>query len=138
MNEDGVVITYTHDVRSIRLGDLDGFFVGWPTAPTPERLQAALSGSTAAGFAWNGLTLVGFVYAISDGALSAFIPLLEVTPDFQAQGVGSDLVRRLLARLQDYYMVDVVCDETVAPFYEQLGGTRLTAVGWRHRAALAR
>ena len=49
--------------------------------------------------------MVGFVTAISDGVLSAFIPLLEVLPEWQGPGIGTELVRRILAELEDFYMV---------------------------------
>ena len=65
--------------------------------------------------------VVGFVTAISDGVLSAYLPLLEVLPDFRGRGIGRELVKRMLERLEHCYMVDVVCDEGVLPFYEALG-----------------
>jgi ribosomal protein S18 acetylase RimI-like enzyme len=69
--------------------------------------------------------------------LSAYIPLLEVLPDFQGRGIGKELTRRLLGALDGLYMVDVVCDEDVAPFYAALGLTRLdAALGLRNRAAV--
>ena len=39
----------------------------------------------------------------------------------QGQGIGSELVRRLLERLKDVYMIDLLCDEAVQPFYARLG-----------------
>src|SRR5947209_3134906 len=65
--------------------------------------------------------VVGFITAISDGVLSAYIPLLEVLPAYQGQGIGSELARRLLAQLRDLYMVDLLCDPEVQPFYARLG-----------------
>jgi predicted N-acetyltransferase YhbS len=53
--------------------------------------------------------------------LSAYIPLLEVLPAYQGQGIGSELVRRMLAKLADLYMVDLLCDPGMQPFYERLG-----------------
>jgi len=85
----------------------------------------------------DGERVVGFVTAISDGVLSAYVPLLEVLPDHQGRGIGSELVRRLLDRLGDLYMIDVVCDENVVPFYERLGLRRLdAALGVRNPSAL--
>ena len=82
-------------------------------------------------------TLVGFITAITDGVFAAYIPLLEVLPRFQGQGIGQTLVRRMLTRLQDCYMIDVVCDDDVVTFYEQLAGQRLNGVGWRNSERLA-
>jgi GNAT superfamily N-acetyltransferase len=69
---------------------------------------------------------VGFVTVLSDGVYSAYLPLLEVLPAWRGQGVGRALVTRALVTralegLAGHYMVDVVCDAAVAPFYERLG-----------------
>jgi GNAT superfamily N-acetyltransferase len=53
--------------------------------------------------------------------MSAFIPLLEVLPEYQHQGVGTELVRRLLGQLDDLYMIDLCCDADLEPFYTALG-----------------
>ena len=65
--------------------------------------------------------VVGFITAISDGVLAAYIPLLEVLPDYRGQGIGTELVRRLLHKLNGLYMVDVLCDPGLQPFYARLG-----------------
>jgi GNAT superfamily N-acetyltransferase len=112
---------------------LTGFFDGWPDPPTPERFLAILRGSSHVVTAWDDEQLVGFVNALSDGTLSAFVPLLEVLPSHQGQGIGSELVRRMLALVADLYAVDVVCDEDLAPFYERFGLQRLTGMALRNR-----
>ena len=82
--------------------------------------------------------MVGIVSAVGDGVLAAYIPMLEVLPDYQGRGIGSELVRRLLERLRDRYMVDLVCDEDLVPFYERLGLARhAAAMIIRRRGALA-
>lgn len=65
--------------------------------------------------------VVGFITAVSDGVLAAYIPLLEVLPDYRGQGIGTELVRRLLHKVRNLYMVDVMCDPDVQPFYARLG-----------------
>ena len=59
--------------------------------------------------------------AVGDGVFASYIPLLEVLPEYQGRGIGSELVGRLLRRLADRYMVDLVCDEKLSPFYERFG-----------------
>jgi len=49
----------------------------------------------------------GCVTAITDGILSAYIPLLEVLPSHQGHGIGRALMRRVLTLLGEYYMVDL-------------------------------
>ena len=65
--------------------------------------------------------MIGFVTAISDGVLSAYISLLEVLPDHQRRGVGRELMQRINALLEGLYMIDVLCDDDVLCFYEKLG-----------------
>ena len=43
---------------------------------------------------------MGFITATSDGALSAAIRLLEVLEAYQGQGIGSELLRRMLLAAQ--------------------------------------
>ena len=80
--------------------------------------------------------MVGFVNAIGDGVLAAYLPYLEVLPAWQGQGIGSELVRRILAALAPRYMVDLVCDEELVPFYERLGLVPYRAMIRRDRSAL--
>jgi predicted N-acetyltransferase YhbS len=53
--------------------------------------------------------------------LSAYTPLVEVLPAYQGQGIGSELVRRLLARLSSLCMVDLLCNAEHQPFYARPG-----------------
>ena len=132
-------VVYTTDVAAARPADLEGFFVGWPVRPSAERHLEILLGSDHVVLARDGAEgrVVGFVTAISDGVLSAFIPLLEVLPEWQGQGIGSELVRRILAELEDFYMVDLVCDPELEPFYRRFELTLLAGMGRRRRALLA-
>jgi RimJ/RimL family protein N-acetyltransferase len=65
--------------------------------------------------------VVGFISAITDGVLSAFIPFLEVLPEYQKKGIGGELVRRMLLRLKEFYTVDLLCDPELQPYYAQFG-----------------
>lgn len=40
--------------------------------------------------------VLGYLNMISDGVLTAFIPLLEVLPEYQGEGIGSELVGLVL------------------------------------------
>ena len=114
-------IQYLESAEAITEDDLRGFFVGWPNPPTPATHLRILRNSQHVVIATeaNSGTVVGFITAISDGVLSAYIPFLEVLPSHQGEGIGSELTRRMLERLKDLYMVDLLCDQGVQPFYER-------------------
>ncbi len=131
------VISYNTDVSDLAEGDLAGFFVGWPTPPSPAQHLAVLRGSYRVVIARSGSEIAGFVNMISDGVLTAFIPWLEVRPEFQRRGIGSELMRRILAEGGHLYSVDLTCDESLRPYYERLGMAALTGMGLRNRDACA-
>jgi len=137
-------VRYTTSLEGISADDLrGGFWVGWPNPPSAETHLAMLRGSEALVLAVDDDAdagpprVVGFVNAIGDGVLAAYVPCLEVLRAWQGQGIGSELVRRILAELEPRYMIDLVCDEDVVPFYERLGLTPYRAMIRRDRAALA-
>ena len=131
-------VVYVTDVTGVTPAELEGFFVGWPSPPSPQRHLEILRGSDHVVLARDDAgRVVGFITAISDGVLSAFIPLLEVLPDYQRQGIGSELVRRMLAELESFYMVDLVCDPELEPFYRRFEMMLLSSMGVRRRHLLA-
>jgi predicted N-acetyltransferase YhbS len=60
--------------------------------------------------------------------MAVFIPCLEVLPSHQQQGIGQELVRRMLETLAPYYSVDLLCDDDVVPFYQRCGLQRASAM----------
>ncbi len=128
------MISYTDSLARISAGNLGGFFVGWPNPPSPEIHLKLLENSEQVVLALDEETgkAVGFITAISDGILSAYIPLLEVLPAYRGKGIGQELVRRMLAKLSGSYMVDVICDPEAQPFYERLGMKKGTGMMLRN------
>lgn len=123
------MISYTDSLAGVGAEHLQGFFVGWPNPPSPATHLRILAGSAAVVLAREpGGAVVGFITAISDGVSCAYIPHLEVLPAYRGQGIGSELARRMLARLSQLYMVDLICDPDVQPFYERLGMRRYTGM----------
>lgn len=116
-------IRYDMDVEDLSARQLEGFFEGWVSPPSPETHLRILRESYAIVVARDGETgeVIGFATAISDGVLSAYIPLLEVRAAYRRRGIGSEIMRRLVDQLEGLYMIDLVCDEPIAGFYERLG-----------------
>lgn len=133
------MIHYSDSVSDITPSQLQGFFVGWPNRPSPETHLTLLLQSDSVVLAIDDATgkVVGFITAISDHVLCAYIPLLEVLPSYQGQGIGQELVRRMLEKLEDFYMVDLLCDPELQPFYSRQGMHTATGMLKRNFASQA-
>lgn len=115
-----MAIKYLNSAAGIGASDLRGFFVGWPNPPSPAVHLKLLKNSDLVELAVDGRSgrVVGFVTAITDKVLCAYIPFLEVLPEYQGRGIGARLVKRMLRRLKGTYMVDLVCDPSLQKFYK--------------------
>nr|WP_051582412.1 GNAT family N-acetyltransferase [Lysinibacillus fusiformis] len=102
---------------------LKGFFVDWPNPPSPQTHLKLLKNSSKVVVALDEQSnqVVGFITAISDGVLSAYIPFLEVLPAYKSKGIGKELINRMLIELQYMYMIDLCCDNDLVPLYEKFG-----------------
>lgn len=118
------MIVYTSHLDGITPGDLQGFFQGWPNPPSPQTHLALLENSDEIVLAIADNRIVGFITANTDKILTAFIPLLEVLPDYQKEGIGAELVRRMLERLRNFYSIDLLCDPELQSYYEKFGMQR--------------
>lgn len=127
------MIVYQNSPGSLSPNQLKGFFVGWPNPPTPESHLALLRGSSHRVIAIDCEhdLVVGFVTATSDGVLSACIPLLEVLPAYQGQGIGTRLMQQILQQLEGVRIIDLQCDPELQPFYDRFGMER--SIGMRIR-----
>jgi predicted N-acetyltransferase YhbS len=116
------VVEYRHTLDGIDETWLEGpFFVDWPNPPSPATHLRILAEADERVIAVSGDQVVGFVTALTDRVLTAYIPLLEVVPELQGKGIGSQLVEHLLGQLDGLYAVDVLCDPDLMPFYERFG-----------------
>ena len=118
-----MMIEYTESLDGITPDMLEGFFRGWKTPHTPETHLQILRGSSHVVIALNSARgkVIGYVAALSDGIQAAFIPLLEVLPDYQHQGIGTELMKRMLKTLDSIPAIDLICDRHLQKFYSRFG-----------------
>lgn len=119
-----MMVRYQSNLDNITPSMLEGFFAGWGSIfPSQEKHFKILQNSAYIVLAVDDETnkVVGFVNAISDKILSAYIPLLEVLPAYKIKGIGTELIRRMMEQLKDFYMIDVTCDEWHMKGYEKFG-----------------
>ncbi len=134
---DSAIVRYAASLDGITPEMLEGLFQGWPSHPSPEMHLKILENSAKVWLALDDVRCVGFVNAISDGVLCAFVPLLEVLPGYRGRGIGSELVRRMSGSLQSMYAVDLICDQDLSSFYRRLGFSPSTAMIRRNYARQA-
>ena len=106
--------------------------VGWTNYTNrQEMLAAAYKNSLCVLGAYDGDNLVGVVRAVGDGASVVFVQDLLVLPKYQRQGIGTRLLKTLLAQYEGVYQIELLTDDTVKTkaFYESLGLTRADRLG---------
>jgi predicted N-acetyltransferase YhbS len=96
----------------------------WSSADKPEALYKALTSSHSLVSAWDDGKLVGLGNAISDGYLVVYYPHLIVLPEYQGQGIGTELMRRLMARYHGFHQHILVADGRALDFYKKCGFER--------------
>ncbi len=57
-------------------------------------------------------------------------------PGYQGQGIGGELMRRILDGTDRFYSVDLVCDAPLVSYYERLGMRGASSSLLRHPVAL--
>jgi ribosomal protein S18 acetylase RimI-like enzyme len=129
------VIRYTDSLAGLEPAHIQGFFVGWQHPFPPEEHLRMLAGNNRVELAIDDESgrVVGFVAALTDGVQGAFITLLEVLPDYQSQGIGQQLMERMLEQLSDIQTIELMCDTDLVPFYQRFGMKPTTGMVLRRR-----
>jgi ribosomal protein S18 acetylase RimI-like enzyme len=95
--------------------------VGWSAAEKPEVLCKALANSHSLITAWDGERLVGLGNALSDGHLVVYYSHLLVLPQYQGRGIGTRLMRMLMARYDGFHQHVLIADGRAIDFYRKCG-----------------
>ena len=87
------------------------------------RLRAIIRGSHCFAVARRHREIIGMGRAISDGVSDAYIQDVTVREDFRGQGIGGQLVRRLVERLlsDGLEWIALIAEKNSSAFYTQLG-----------------
>lgn len=67
--------------------------------------------------------LIAYIDSVSNGVTDAYIQDLMVHPDYQGQGIGTELMNKMIALLKQnhIYMISVIFDENLKEFYNRFG-----------------
>jgi GNAT superfamily N-acetyltransferase len=95
------VISYINDPTGINWPEAVDVLYRAPLGQRrdPEQLRLACLASYAAVFAFDGQTLVGMARATSDGVFQAAVYDMVVLPEYQGQGIGREILKRLCDQL---------------------------------------
>jgi GNAT superfamily N-acetyltransferase len=93
----------------------------WLSAEKPTELLNALKHSFDLITAWDGDTLVGLGNAISDGYLVVYYPHLLVLPEYQHQGIGTQIMRHMIEKYARFHQQVLVADNQAIDFYTKCG-----------------
>jgi ribosomal protein S18 acetylase RimI-like enzyme len=128
------MVRFTDSIDDIKPAMLEGFFEGWINRPSKEMHLKVLENSYAVVLAVDDShdKVAGFITVISDGVLSAHISFFEVLPHYRSKGLGRELLRRMLAKLNNLYAVSLMCDEKLQPFYSRFGMSPRTGMNLRN------
>ena len=106
--------------------------VGW-TAYTnhPEALRQGFRHSLLVLAAYEKEELLGVLRAVGDEATIVFVQDLLVFPEKQRRGVGTALMKALLARYPAVRQIELATDDTpeTAAFYRSLGFVEFSKIG---------
>lgn len=122
-------VSDTLEYRNLTTGDRDAVVrlyqcAGWWEADfTSDFIEPMIVGSFATLGAFRNGELVGMGRAISDGASDGYIQDIVVDPSCRKQGVGGEIVKRLIRHLEDAGVdwIGLIGAPGTRHFYEELG-----------------
>ncbi len=106
--------------------------VGW-TAYTdvPEKLKKGFEKSLLVLGAYDNGKLVGLIRTVGDGETVVLIQDLLVYPEYQRQGIGTMLIKKVLNEFSGVRQIQLATDNTpkTIAFYKSLGFCEMSELG---------
>lgn len=95
----------------------------WKAGEDEDLVRRIVVGSHCFLLACAGPTIVGMGRAISDRASDAYLQDVTVRADFRGQGIGTEILGRLVARLHrdGLRWIGLIAERDAHPFYERQG-----------------
>ena len=77
--------------------------------------------------AYEADNLIGYIDSVSNGVTDAYIQDLMVHPDYQGNGIGTELMNRMIAFLKSkhIFMISVIFEDSLRSFYSRFGFTEM-------------
>lgn len=118
--------SWVHDVDAVDLDELSDLYRVAPLGEKPpEALATVFGNSMFTCFAYAGDTLVGAGRALADGLDCAYLADVAVHPDHQGRGLGTAIIRRLVALADGHRKIILYANPGTEAFYAKLGFLRM-------------
>ena len=133
------MIIYRNNIENIFPEMVTGFFSpgGWKEYPSPEKFLKILENSQHKILAVDDERniVAGFINAVSDKILTAYIPLLEVLPEYQNKGIGSLMMDIIETRAKKEGAIEIALDTAegaahLIRYYKKRGYRFIEYVNW--------
>jgi predicted GNAT family acetyltransferase len=117
-----MTITYKDNVDGVDWRQLKSILMedDFDNGRSPEQLQASFANSYACSIAYDGEKIIGTARVLSDGICNAYIVDVWTYTPYRHQGIASQMMQDLMARLEGQH-VYLFTEEEIVPFYEALG-----------------
>lgn len=117
---------WVDDVGGVDLKELSNLYRIAPLGDKPpEALATVFGNSMFTCFVYAGTALVGAGRALADGLDCAYIADVAVHPEHQGRGLGTAIIRRLLAAADGHKKIILYANPGAEPFYDRLGFLRM-------------
>ncbi|MCR2805141.1 GNAT family N-acetyltransferase [Paenibacillus soyae] len=116
-------VNYDSSLEGITTESLQELFlsVEWESGKYPNELLQAIKGSHSIVAAWDGDKLIGMINALSDGVLTVYFHYMLVNPSYQGEGIGREMMNRMLDRYKGYRTKVLISYPNVVDFYQKCG-----------------
>lgn len=118
-----IIFQNTHRLNQTQVETLYAS-VGWSAyTAEPKKLMKSLAQSLTVFSAWHDEELVGLIRVVGDGLTIIYIQDILVKPTYQRQGIGRELMTKVLETYPDVRQKVLMTEEApdVRAFYESFG-----------------
>jgi GNAT superfamily N-acetyltransferase len=125
---------WVHDLDAVDLAELSVLYRIAPLGDKPpDALATVFGNSMFKCFAYADGVLAGAGRALADGLDCAYLADVAVHPDHQGRGLGSEIIRKLVALSRGHKKIILYANPGTEAFYAKLGFLRMnTAMAiWR-------
>jgi ribosomal protein S18 acetylase RimI-like enzyme len=115
-------LTWSYDVDEVQWEELSHLYEIAPLGTkTIAYLKTAMQNSMYKCFVYCGTQLVGAGRALADGVDCSYLCDIAVHPEFQGEGIGKSIVRKLMELSEDHNKIILYANPGKEAFYEKLG-----------------